>query len=292
MTISLPAWATRTLVSDQHFAQAYDALTPYERGLIKKHIAHLYSWIGRSPVRSTDTIQELQIGLTVRERCTPAPWVLVVVNEDMVSPAQLVAATIPPLMAGVENIMVARLGIGSPWPFPLLVGMELAGVECAFSAADDQKIVSLARVLLKKNGPGIVLILGDEPALTVGEKLVRDGLSCHVLHQPLIFGVWAESKTQWDLSALRFAHPKGSFQYFGRKTTLPPGFSMGKGRWADFCLSAFHAVYIPRARGEGIMEQFSLSFSPGEEGMWVWPQLSISMFQRRFLGFIDTLQSS
>lgn len=292
MMISLPAWATRSLVSDQLFAQAYETLSPRERGFIKKHIAHLYSWIGPSLVRSTDTIQELRVGFMVQERTVPLPWVLVVIGEDMVSQAELVAATIPPLMAGVENIMVVRLGIGSPWAAPLLVGMELAGVECAFSVVHGEKIVSLARSFMKKSGPGAVLLLGDKPDSNVLEELIRDGVVCHGLPSPHVFGVWAERNAQWDLSALRFAHPKGFFRYFGRRVSLPPGFSLVKGGWTDFCQSTFHAAYVPRDRTRETMEHFPLFFSPGEEGMWVWPQLSISLFQRRFLGFIDSLSGS
>lgn len=117
-------------IDDALLAQAYDAMPPALRARLKTAIAFQYHLNGEAPAWETRRVHRPTAGFchTVHEK--PAAWTVAVIETDFNSPARLLAALMPAVLAGVERIFV--VSFGAPPDDALLVALELAGLEDIF----------------------------------------------------------------------------------------------------------------------------------------------------------------
>lgn len=174
-------------IDDALSAQAYDATPPALRALLKTAIAFQYHLYAEAPASETRTVHCPAAGFrhTVHEK--PAAWTVAVIEPHFDSPARLLAALMPAVLAGVDRIFV--VSFGSPIAPSLLVALELAGLEDVFvlpSCIRQQNTVDPLRMLtalFDENPDGRLLLFPTAHARLSPIFVDLARLACH-LHLP------------------------------------------------------------------------------------------------------------
>jgi hypothetical protein len=261
-----PAWIAGALAGDAVFARAYAAVSDPERALIKTALAR--SWEGSGPSealsRRTDTV--LRSGLRAVGASTPRPALALVFDSSEVSPARLLAALVPALAAGVSEVLAVRLGGRGHPPAPLLVALELAGVE------------RLA-LLPREQGPRLCEHLAAHPAclvLALGSAPVPAAWRGR-LERPL--GLWLDRPGDLDLQAVAFAQADAALEAWGPGARgLAAPFVRRSGTFESFLRQGYAALYAPTARHEACLGRAPLVLGSGCESCWLWPDLAADLF--------------
>jgi hypothetical protein len=286
---SLPAYAQDALVPEAAFARAYEEVSAKQRGQLKKCIAQLFSWYGRSAVREERKVISHDSGLRSFSRSTPVDWTVLALDEDLRSPLQLLGALLPPLLAGVRNVFIVRT-VGSPWNPALLTAAELAGVEMAFCSQDRSLLSRLVQDLSASHPQGRVISLGgaslskESSVLTQANGIPRTDLQ--PVHR---IGIWSEGSGAWDMQSLRFGHPLSEIilcRARGSNSASPE--PVKEMSWSDFLDLGLKAVLVPEERIERAMDRVPLVLGPGQEGCWMWPSLDLHAFFTRSAGFCES----
>lgn len=139
-------------------AKAYESLGDKGRAILKKCIARQYDVWGELPQREVNS-KTFRSGFGVEWTRAPAPWALIVCDSDYPSPAALIAALMPAVLAGVSRILPCFLPVGGDISSSLLATLELSGVEEAY-AAEEGEVIALARTLTEADGKGRIILLG------------------------------------------------------------------------------------------------------------------------------------
>lgn len=165
------AWLQEHALDESVSARAYEAAGPQARSLLKLCIARLHAFWGERPLAEASS-RSFSQGFTAVRETTPAPYALIFCPVDYESPARLLAACLPAVLAGVERIIpcfVTRGGMGSSTgmdgPLPgdgLLAALELAGLEQAVCVSEAEALTAFS-LLHTDLGIGRVLILGEAP---------------------------------------------------------------------------------------------------------------------------------
>lgn len=247
MNVILPDW-----ISDKELEQgsgAYETLDPALRALLKTQISLLHEgWL--SAETATGSIACLSDGGNCFSSAKPLNWALFILSEDYASPAGCIAALLPALSAGVESVIVCRLGNPKiPLDPAISAAMELLGREevYALSSAQSGRLVS---DIMAQNPNGRVVVLGSETrSAYFVPSLVKIGL---------------EEGAAPDRYILSWLHPAAQVG------AVRPGASY------DAVITAspdFYGDY-----------QAPVVLGPGYEYFWRWPGLSPEFFQqKRFL---------
>jgi hypothetical protein len=205
------------------------------------------------------------------------------------SPARCLAALLPALLAGVPHVAVARVAEdASPWPAPVLAGLELAGQELAFALSPGQA-QELAAELEGCCAPGALLGLGW------GAGQGADGPELLRWSAPeWRVGAWAPAG-DWDWPGLAMAQAGCACEVW-----LPPkadaapaeaaGLPVRRGGWDDF-LAAGHAARLvpPELARDALDAGARLVLTPGLEGCWAWPGLTPHRFTHTGLAWAAAL---
>lgn len=191
-------WLNAHVVPDDAMAEAYESLGNEGRAVLKKCIARLYRLWGEMPLRQQNSTRFSE-DFCVEVNDVPSPYALFICEASYASPAALLAALMPAVLAGVGNLLpcfvpdensgahgdTAGSDTCLPVAAPLLAALELAGVERAFCASTEQseKLLSL---LYEEEGPGCLVILGKGsfghgPILAAHEKGLNSRSLCHSL---------------------------------------------------------------------------------------------------------------
>lgn len=161
-----PAWLESFRPDDALYADAYENTPAELRALLKTAIAFAFHrWNadgGESAVETTSP----RAGFLRSERARPADWVLAVAAEGFASPARLLSALVPAVVAGVGRIMLV-----SPVPFASAVAaaLELSGLEDSFVLNDDCT-ADLYEDLRAASPDGRIVVFPGSVALTPGQK--------------------------------------------------------------------------------------------------------------------------
>lgn len=270
-------WLDAHAIPDARLGAAYESLGNNGRAALKQCIARLHSIWGELPSRlSSDTRYGPDFRLVTEE--TPADFALVVCAAAYPHPAALLAAVMPAVLGGVEDILPcfvrtdARAGVqadtqGSPpaaplpaTPLsvtalsaaPLLAAMELAGIERCFAARADE-CGELLRMLDAARPGGRLVILGP-PGFCADLCLEAHslGVACRSFNTPPRF----ERAGSGGLVEQRFGE------------ALPENIP----------------VPLETAAGEK-KGQPLLRLDEKHEHVWLWPDLSPAWFRNRRMSF-------
>lgn len=289
----LPSWLDKHLISDQAFGQAYESLGDRERGLLKACLARLFD---RHPPRPGWRVEETgnpRAGFLTLAHGASLDYAVLVLSPEFSSPSRLLAALLPLITAGTPEVLVAftRAGKAAKDPSPpapaLLTALELAGQEQAcllFPEAASR----LAEACRRARGAGLAVFLGGTPGPEWGSFPGRMGAGLRLLAAPEAAeaGVWMDNPDDFDLAALRFAHPDLRFFVWGPCGRLPDkGFSRRKGDMDRFCAEAYDAVYVSEEHMAAYLGAAPLVLGPGQESCWTWPELTPETFIRPRLGW-------
>ena len=124
----LPDWAEDFRAGDDVFAGAWEEVGAQDRALLKTAIAfqfHLWGMLDDREARERIAPRE---GFRTIVRSMPAPWVLAVHAPGSASPARLLAALVPAVLAGTRPAVVC---LSDP-PASIAAALELAGADDLF----------------------------------------------------------------------------------------------------------------------------------------------------------------
>ncbi|MFO8031850.1 MAG: hypothetical protein R6U22_04835 [Desulfohalobiaceae bacterium] len=279
-----PAGLQDCLLPEQSFTEAYLGLQDLERAYLKQCIAQIFAWYGASTALQQEQRLHWEQGFTSLSRSRPWPWVLILVQPGMRAPAPLLAAALPALLAQSKEVIVLQSAEQASWTPAQLCGLELAGLELVGAAASTLQ-QELLQGLQEQNGPGLVLELGHgQKGLGFSYSLGSRGQYL-ALSVPLQAGIWQDSTVQWDLQALRTAHPDLELESCRPRVESGPGpgeapeTSGAEG----FLQKGWELLFLPDSMQGQALEHARLVLGPGQEACWIWPGLEACLFQSRAL---------
>ncbi len=125
-------------ISDILRAEAYESSSAQERQCLKTAIAY-HALLGeKAPKVSTVTEYSAQ-GFRQEQSRFSAPWLLAVASPEFTSPARLIAALMPALLAHVPVFFIT---LGKP-ASALLLALELMGIENIYSLESTTQLVEV-----------------------------------------------------------------------------------------------------------------------------------------------------
>ncbi|MGE4422669.1 MAG: hypothetical protein AB7D39_10260 [Pseudodesulfovibrio sp.] len=271
--LSLPDLIGESLVDDALFAAAYEESTDGERALMKTCIARLYDWYGPRKDTAREVAERWRGGFASVRRSAPVDFALVLFDGTFASPARLLAALVPAMACGVQNVLAVRMDGGEDWAHPLLTAMELAGQELVADLTGEG-VSSLLRNLSDAGASVAVIDFAGRPGLCEGRSRVA-------VHSPAFDRsavLFLDDGETFDLDALAFIHPDTAFTAFGADVPLPDGFVRGDGGFSAFLDAVRDVAFVPADRANDTLGRARLVLAPGQEGCWVWPELHPEFF--------------
>lgn len=122
-----PAWLEAMRPDDRLAASAYENTPAPLRALLKSAIAFHFQFWGEMPTEQTQGVRNPAAGFAWQRAERPVPWTLAVMDPAYASPARLLAALLPAVLAGVDMILVV---CPDQPPAPVQnVALDLAGLE-------------------------------------------------------------------------------------------------------------------------------------------------------------------
>ncbi len=211
----LPNWAEGFHVGDDVFAKAWEDISPHDRSLLKTAIAfqfHLWNTRDYCETREKHSRRE---GFATKLHSMPAPWVVIILAPGFSSPARLLAALVPAMLAGTSPIIITL----STLPSAVCVSLELAGVEDVF-LMDCTNAKSLVATLNAQSEHGCLVLFpwdgSDQPSLSsinetfcgTDQALLKFRTWQDRTHPRFLVRAWpSENDYQELLRNLRWLHP-------------------------------------------------------------------------------------
>ncbi|MBQ7607159.1 MAG: hypothetical protein IJU76_04230 [Desulfovibrionaceae bacterium] len=158
--LNLADWLWEHRVPEARREEAYNAVQPNHKALIKRGIQCAFTFFGCEPSQSLTQITDANAGLRRVSAAQPADWALLLVDGEQSAAARLTAAAILPRLAGVLD--VAAVSIGSPPPNASLVSLELAGIEDIFVLSEEE----IGLLLRSRTGCGRICCLSHKAKLS------------------------------------------------------------------------------------------------------------------------------
>ncbi len=263
-------------VADELRAEAYEQAGAQLRGLFKQNIADQHRLLEQRLPCAAHTREVVYGSEACARTSRPAPWCLILHDAGYASAPRALAAAVPAILAGVENIWAVALHdkhkVIMPAP-QLLAAWELAGVENTAAALDKELLPLLLDILTsdtfdRQQGPGRILILGSPVwdkivcAALTGENqalLRREGRPPHIL----LTG--EDSRRQQNIAQL--LHPDA--ELFADRQFA----SLNK---PDVCYNAVFFNAQERDRALNIPASLHLDYT--HAGTWIWPELHHEFF--------------
>lgn len=268
-TVATPFWPPameRGRVADAAFARAYARTPDRHRALIKTGIAAVYAACGGPMPARRRRDEDLGHDLRLVREDGPLDFAVIVCGREFASPARLAAAVLPALCARVGEVAAVR--VGAAWPEPLLVALELCGLETACRLGRRAMAGLWADLAALGRGAVVLLDGADRPAgepganldvycaKTAGRALVCDGPGAAC-----------------DREALAVAQPDLALD---EAASLPDGpESLDKA-----AVSGYDALYVGDGGLDAALETAGLVLGPGRESFWLWPRLLPEAFRR------------
>lgn len=248
-------------VADEIFAEAYDAVDATLRARLKTNIALHHSMLGVTPSLNVTHTNRATAGFAMTEQKQAVSWTVIVLGESFASGPRLVAALMPALLAGVEDVHVVRVTDGeqnaSPWPQALLAALELAGQEQASTAAVD----ALVNFIGEKGGSGRLLFLGDDGAKSRIVHAVAKMPNIEIWSSTDKPRIYIDSEADFDADLMRWAHPDAVFcETVAEGGEVDAVFTVGDGQ---------EYSHNPKA---------PLTLRQGCDALWIYPSLKPDFF--------------
>lgn len=283
MALSLLEHLEQYRINDRECSAAYERVGAVRRSRLKQNIAWNAALCGGSGGDTTIVrVSRSRGGAFLTDR-RPLDWTLVLVENRFLAPGPIVSASVYPLLAGVREVAVLREAGDAPFPDGMLAGLELAGVEC-FGECVLEDMAEAVRRSQGVAGRGMILVPGRVPAV-VEQAAESAGASVQPLGRgsvPVIH-ILCDSASTWDWEFLSWAYPGATFVIGGAGA----GTVQERLSGAADCMICSSELLFSRecdlflhpdpAAVETVPARLCLG--PGQEGAWIWPQMSPEMFQ-------------
>ncbi len=260
-------------VSDDLFASAYESLNDLQRGWLKKCIAQLCDWY-HNPTQDCISHECVwRTGFYSLSTTQPRRWALILVNQNLPSPSQVLAASLPPMLAGVYEIFVIIVNDQDDSNLGTLTALELSGIENVFHCPFSE-IAKFIGSLMGTQEPGVVISLGANALLAdhLRSYLLSPIIRFVHLNPPKKMALWNEGSQDWHFEVLEFIHPGMIFEIWGEDNVyLPPYWSLATGDWFQFLDQGYDTLYVPSGSIREASRYASMVLGPGQESCWLWP---------------------
>ena len=273
-----PAWLDTLRPDDRLAAAAYENSPAPLRALLKSAIALYFQLWGETPSETAHSVRNAAAGFAWERAEGPVSWTLAVMDPAYASPARLLAALMPAVLAGVEMILLV-------WPdkppAPVQsVALDLAGLENRYvmpSAGDSAPTVTdLIRELTAQGEGRLLLFPTERSRFSPLFQAVRE--TARALRVRLwqdrpapciaLIADGADSAGEAALrDRLQWAHGDAVVQ------VVSPGKRPGRNDFAACCTAR------PAAFEEPAAAYAPLLLGPGMEACWVHEGLSPRFFR-------------
>ena len=267
------------LVPEAAFDEAFARIEAMDRAWIKKNISQLHTMYATGGSEFLKVERQWSQGFWTRESLAPLDRVAICFPGSFLSSPRLLAAVLPPLAADIKQCCAIRVGAeDDSWDSRLLGGLELAGVEEVYDASGED-FEAWMQSLMRESAMRAVFLDGLEPPRQYGPG------SGGTVYLPAVhrLGVWFQNAEQWDLQAIRAAHPGVRLLLGG--PAAPCGDSEREEAVdavpAEFFALDLDALFVPTFLFQEATAFCRRVFGPGQEGCWIWPELSLDPFLRR-----------
>ncbi len=311
------------LVDDDAFGAAYDSVPAERRAWLKTSIAQLHTLYGMNNRGKTRCVTQWRQAFATEQTHTPVDWVLLVLPAQYAAAPRMLAALMPAFLAGVDDVLVVRLceerfvpvesmnesaaavnahtgadadswgthaGIAAggctpvctnictnicidAWQPEILAALELAGQELVADMTRARICTMLDSLATGKHGTGRCLFLGNA-LQTVGMSAeLASSSPLRVWSEPTCTTLAVEDAAALDTAVLAWAHPDWEQVALSTLTNFS-----GERR-------VYAAVVADPVSSRHVTEQANipLVLGAGQEGCWIWPELSPAFFRHQRL---------
>lgn len=288
---SWPIWTEELVLSDDIRQLAYESLGSKKLGIIKTIIAQyfaLFPDFRQGAPRIFERRHESDCpGFFRYTRITrPLDKVVYLLGENL-APASLLASILPAIITGVAEIAVLRIGETAAAADDILGCLEQCGLESVF-AFTEEHVSRFLQDCVSCNSETLLINLDIEHEY-INKEIAKSSLLRTVkIFSPRKIAVFCETGEEFDFEALAFAHPQVIFDVFGTfKGECLKNALDNKGNLEDLVRKNYQAVFMPEkyASESDILKKCALVLGPGQEGMWVWPELLNDFFLKRSFAF-------
>ena len=286
----LPDWAHQYLLEDERFAAAYARVGLQDKTRLKKCIAALHAWYGQSRQFEQTTGSDFFQGLQTWTMRKPRDWALVRVEPHLDSPAVLLATLLPPVLAGVREVVICSPRDRLPYPDAQLTAFELGGMDNVLNCPEHIEQELLREMYARSKSGMIISVYAEPPAGGSGSAhLDFAGLvPAYTLCAPQTAGLWIDDPGEWNFEALDFAQPS-------LRTTLwsaggispPPSRPLRRGTMKEFRQAGYDLLFVAPRHLRTTLGWAPVILGPGQESAWVWPEFCRSMCQTTRLVWHD-----
>ena len=270
-------------ISDTVWGDAYERTGANKRSRLKQTIARNRSMLD-VPVRSVVRQVALGQGGENTSFSAPCDWCLVLVGNGFADPTRLLAAAVYPALSGVRNVLVVRESGDCRLPDAFLAGLELGGLE-NFVQCCGEELARIIHLAEGEEGRGVLLVLGAFSPIVEAALCKADLPVSRVARSGGVRNVRAmiDDVHHWDWECLGWAFPEAEFLLAGAGAArvaqqLPAGMTGSvcpeEELFSGKCDLLLHPVPF---RVE--VSPAPVCLGPGQEGVWIWPELHEKMFQ-------------
>ncbi|WP_045222958.1 hypothetical protein [Desulfonatronum thioautotrophicum] len=275
-------------VPDDVLAQAYADVSDVDRSWIKKNIAQLYALHPPAGVDRLSRRISWSGGFSTSAHRYPRPWACLLSSRPQASPAQILAALVPVMTAGITDIL-AILDPASMRSARVLTSLELCGVEQIYAvptvpmtpltdaspSLPSETVGQMLHHLVAAVPTGLILDL--DGALRHG-LLAWEAFAQVVTWSPgpvASIRIWCDAPDEWNWPTLEWNHPEIRIEAWGAfRETAPDHIPRSQGSWDAFqrpdgSVLGISAHLLPTLN----FPHTRLILTPGQEGCWVWPEL-------------------
>ncbi len=280
--IELTAPIRQNAVSDELFAGAYESLDDWQRGWLKKCVAQLYTWYHSPPKDCSAYECVWKTGFFSLSSCRPRQWAMILVHQEVPSPAQVLAAAFPPLMAGIDELFVVIVNHNEYVNYGTLTGLELSGIENVFHCSP-KETTRFLESLISTQEPGLVVSLGADCFFSgdLRSFIFSSNIRFVHLRPPERVGLWIEETQDWHFEILKFIYPGLLFEVWGQiNISPPPDWSLATGDWSQFLAEGYDLLYVPSNCVREALSYAPMVLGPGQESCWLWPGFPVDVCYR------------
>lgn len=264
---------------------AYGSLSGYKRARLKEQVAFVDAWY--SPVLPHRLAQSAWAvaGHTVMRRFQARSWHIVLLAPEFLSAPGLIAALMPPALAGSRVIIIfvesEKGGLVLPESFS--AAFELLGIEDVYmlpghdNAAFIRRFKKLAAACERGNGDaGAFTALGVSDETTQALLPLLPVLPGIFLPGHIIFQADADIEPDWEYLAWAYG-PQSCGKYDKHECHLPVRLVASARSTQDVCFANY---------GVGV------TLAADAAHLWLWPQLQPNLYLREALSILPQRDAS
>ncbi|OEU69274.1 MAG: hypothetical protein BA863_03655 [Desulfovibrio sp. S3730MH75] len=257
-SFTFPDWIEEFQVDDNIFGAAYEATLPPNRAWMKKTIAQVYAVNSPDSPQKTWVVNTWKGGFETEVSTAQLGCVVMLIDQGATSAVRILAALTPALAAGVKNLLVVFTGEGE-LSESVLTGFELAGQEVVV-CLENEKLEELLSYIKDSKVDSAILDLRSNPNDIPYAQNVK------YWRAPVVsnIGVCLDEDGP-DMDILKFAHPDAIIEEVSIE---------------DLGEFSGHAVVVPAELVGEALVYFKLVLSHGQEGCWVWSDLTDLFFKK------------